>query len=271
MSTLGRGSSGAVAVLALAAVAVAVFAHPADAAIAVTQRDSILTLSFADQNAFSDASLGTRTTLGLFGGAPDTRNFGWITPTGTSNFQVVSNTLDFGVSAPVLVPGSPNSIENFTVGANAALPTAGSIVVSGDLAVNVALSGADSSISTGIANNHRYLDEIYDPVANQAIGAPFSVTVLIPGDYSQAGTATGNHQLLSLGAAWTIDKNFVYNGTNTTFAAHIDNYQGSAVTPVNLEYQIFGAPVPEPSTYALLLAGLGLLGLVMRHKKHQPA
>ena len=31
------------------------------------------------------------------------------------------------------------------------------------------------------------------------------------------------------------------------------------------------APIPEPETYALLLAGLGLLGVVARRRKSQTA
>ncbi len=31
------------------------------------------------------------------------------------------------------------------------------------------------------------------------------------------------------------------------------------------------APVPEPETYAMLLAGLGLLGVLARRRKHRPA
>jgi hypothetical protein len=46
-------------------------------------------------------------------------------------------------------------------------------------------------------------------------------------------------------------------GTETS----ISNYSVSFAT----------APIPEPETYAMLLAGLGFLGFMERRRKQQPA
>jgi probable HAF family extracellular repeat protein len=48
---------------------------------------------------------------------------------------------------------------------------------------------------------------------------------------------------------------------------------GTAVNSITGEYQAFlltpTAPVPEPETYAMMLAGLGLLGLTARRRKQK--
>lgn len=46
----------------------------------------------------------------------------------------------------------------------------------------------------------------------------------------------------------------------------IGNGQGDGYYSVS-EFQAIGSPVPEPETYAMLLAGLGLLGFTARHRK----
>jgi len=73
------------------------------------------------------------------------------------------------------------------------------------------------------------------------------------------GTVTGS-QLISLAATGTKSGTFKYTVTNNTSGVADETlYLGAA----SYEYT---SAVPEPSTYALLLAGMGLIGVVSRRK-----
>lgn len=234
------------------------------AAVVVTQRLSQETLSFLDTSKFSDGRQDTATTLSLAGAAGDSRTFGWTTPNNALNFNVVS----FGAftnTPPGFVPGFPNDTYPFTV--STATGGIGSVVVSHSLNVNAAPAGAICFVTSGIISDRYYLDQTCNPNANQSNGAPFRVVVTIPGNYTVAGTAKGNHQLISIGASWTIDKNFVLVGPNTVFEAHIDVYQGPTTanpTPLNLEYRIFGDRAPNGTPIPLpLLSMIGLASALL--------
>ena len=61
-------------------------------------------------------------------------------------------------------------------------------------------------------------------------------------------------------------------GTNTAYSAYVqDNAIGAQYT--NYAYRVtdIAAPVPEPETYAMLLAGLGLMGGIARRRKQKLA
>lgn len=75
--------------------------------------------------------------------------------------------------------------------------------------------------------------------------------------------------------AWDVPINCCYGmQTNTTTLASAivtDSLRFTATGGDNLysvsEIQAFGQPVPEPETYALMLAGLGLVGFAARRRK----
>jgi hypothetical protein len=259
------------ALLAAAVVAASTSAH---AALSFVSRTTSQTLVFSDNNAFSDAVGTTATTLGLTGPAGDTVTLNYLVPVGLSSFSVVSNTPDFSVNAPtLLLTGPPNNRQNFTVTNVSAFPAAGSITVAEQLGVNVTPPGAVNSFATGTAGGFHFLDEVYSPLAQQSNGNPFSFSVSIKGNYAASGTSTGQHQLISFDSTfWTIDQNFVFDGTNTVFAAHINPYVDFATTPINLEYRIFGAavsPVPLPPSLWLMMGGLGVLGALAKRRREE--
>lgn len=91
------------------------------------------------------------------------------------------------------------------------------------------------------------------------------------GDASDCTTATNPNSFLDastvsagwvLGTAYLINDQgwFVGDAYNIKNVRHAFLWSDAAVT-------IIVAAVPEPSTYAMLLAGLGLIGFTARHKK----
>ncbi|MDT7519546.1 FxDxF family PEP-CTERM protein [Rhodoferax sp. TBRC 17660] len=49
------------------------------------------------------------------------------------------------------------------------------------------------------------------------------------------------------------------------------NWQGQSFNGGDVVFSVNVAPVPEPETYAMMLAGLGLLGAAARHRKQKQA
>jgi hypothetical protein len=103
-----------------------------------------------------------------------------------------------------------------------------------------------------------------------ADGFPFHYQISVLGDWSEVGTDTGQHQLVRINPLWTIERNFEFDGTHTVFSAHIDSYFDSAAYDLNMQYVLYGAPVPEPESYALMLAGLLSIALFCRCRQRFP-
>jgi hypothetical protein len=262
-------ASGAALIL-MSGLAVASMPSAHASPVVFTGRTTTQTLSFADTSGFSDAGVATTTHLGVSGALGDTVTLNYLIPAGATGFSVGSLSPDFAVTAPVYTANSPNGTQTFTISGNAPSGAVGTIQLHESLSVGAAPSGALNTLSTGTLGGVNYLDETYNPVANQTVGHPFTYTVILPGDYSASGTAAGDHELISLGAAWSIGQSWVFNGSTTTFSVTIPDYQGVGVTPLNLEYQIYGAtPVPLPAGSWLMVSGLGLLAAVVRRKSEE--
>lgn len=233
--------------------------------IVVESRDSTEMLSFTDASAFSDASISGTTSFNIAGNAGDTLSLGFTEPHGSTSVATsVSGSFTLAAGAPIIA--SPNDTYPLNVTATGT-PSVGGLVISSNLGVNVAPSGAVATLNNGISGGFHYLDESYNPTANQTSGATFSYTVDIAGNYSGSGVGAGLHQLESLNSNWAVTQNFVFNGTDTVFSATVNDYN-PAIDQIGLEYRIYGAPAPVPLPAAcwLLLGGLGGLA-AFRPKK----
>ncbi len=100
----------------------------------------------------------------------------------------------------------------------------------------------------------------------------FSPTVMLGGNtYSATG---GYYQLFQNGTPMGSETAF---GTATTFTGLAAGdyslawtaFKGAGAIAGVVNVAGFAAPVPEPETYAMLLAGLGMMGLIARRRSRQ--
>jgi hypothetical protein len=69
--------------------------------------------------------------------------------------------------------------------------------------------------------------------------------------------------------AWGDLRMYALSDFGSTFDAEVTPLNNAGVELIGLQAGV--APVPEPETYAMMLAGLGLMGFMVRRRKHQPA
>ena len=141
-------------------------------------------------------------------------------------------------------------------------------------------NGADFSSSwtvLGVAAGHQVLafggtgSQGFGGCGSQFLdaGGVFTCEVFISGDHPE-GMGTGDAYVTSLDPSYNVTSDFVYDANikATVFGVSTGDYTG--VNP-SLGINIVGAPVPEPATWAVMLAGLGGLGVAMRSRRKQAA
>jgi hypothetical protein len=97
---------------------------------------------------------------------------------------------------------------------------------------------------------------------DSGVGINYFVYIHLPGDWSTSGTATGDHEFNSVAAGFSIPT-FIYDPVSKMTTVFTDNldYTGGLVA---LNFTLFGGPaaVPEPSTWAMMIAGFAGLGFL---------
>jgi hypothetical protein len=185
----------------------------------------------------------TRYTFGL---APPYTNLSW---TGDTNIQV-SNIVQLSnsVSADLTALTGQNGQTS--------------------LSITDVAGGPAPHIQVGVLNGTYFLEESHASAGGAVDGSPFTWQIKLPGDWSSVGTNTGQHKLVSINPLWTIDNNFTFDGTDTTFRAHLDNYINDGNHNINIDFIIYGGQVPLPST--LMLLGSGLVGIGILRRRWSP-
>ncbi len=86
--------------------------------------------------------------------------------------------------------------------------------------------------------------------------------------YQDAGNSWHDLTVISPHRSWGMDMGNASFAPIVAKAFVIDIVGGDHLASVS-EFQAFGSVVPEPETYALMLAGLGLVGAVARRRKQR--
>ena len=96
----------------------------------------------------------------------------------------------------------------------------------------------------------------YDAISFNGIG--YYVYAYMPGDWTTEGTSSGDYTNLSVAAGFTTPT-LSYGGGITTVETFTLNYPGDLTSALTITL-IGGSPVPEPSTWAMMLIGFGGIG-----------
>jgi len=128
---------------------------------------------------------------------------------------------------------------------------------------NVYNSSLANLYVTGLTSNFSALTLTVFDADNTLVTTPHSVNV----GALQTGTTNLKATFLDSAVPWNLAANTTYkvvvSGTSTVLNSNIAltgvYFKGATAGPVT--------PVPEPETYAMLLAGLGLVGTMVRRRK----
>lgn len=97
-------------------------------------------------------------------------------------------------------------------------------------------------------------------------GGIFVDNIFITGDWSGLGTNSGNHTGLTFSSGYSVINDFVYDPMNNWTLLTISTGAFDGLNPGIDFFLIGSSAVPEPSTWALMLAGFGLVGATLRRR-----
>ena len=240
-------------------------ALPVAALSATLTNDNIDTRTTTNVLSFSDLAFDNldkvRTDVLQFQGA--------VGDSGTFNVTGAFNPGD----TTSVVSGSGISISNVTAPGAFGFSWTATVVGSANQTVTQSWSMAQTtSVVTGVTGGGlNYLEFNGNNNGFLKTGGTFDYSVTLPGDWSTQGTATGDSQLLGLGAGFVVTKDFVFDPTSNTTTVEVLSTSYAAGSPnVGLNFMLYGStavPVDEPTPTALLLAGLGAIGWIGRRRQ----
>ena len=243
----------------LAAMAAALPAVAMSASLTNSNIDTRTTtnlLSFSDL-AFDNVSKLRTDTLRFHGSVGDAGKFTIDGPFGPTVVVSVVAGAGMSVANETLDPtGSVSYRAAITGTANQSITQSWTVHTSPSLSVGVSGNGLHTLEFVGA--NNGFLKS----------GGVFDYAVTLPGNWSTQGTATGDFELLGLNPEFSITKDFTFDpASNTTTLEVLDTHYDLKHPNVGLDFVVFGSPVSEPLTPALLLSGLGALGWMRRRRQ----
>ena len=134
--------------------------------------------------------------------------------------------------------------------------------------VSIQLIGGNS-----IVNTISFSSLVYNPVmAIQSLGSSDTASYVFTQPFTLLSQG-GGHWGGGSASLSVVGNTLTGNEGNGTIQFHGSFSSISWTVPDGENYHMFtiGAPVPEPETYAMMLAGLGLLGFIARRRKQGPA
>lgn len=177
-------------------------------------------------------------------------------------------TVDSGTGASLRLVSSNG--DNYAVNVNTGA-SAGAVGVQGNIAkgfTGVSYTNSNASTPTVIpaSTTLYYIDSTNDTLSYA--NAPFSTpSITTIGALEHDIVKANGFDVLSNGTAFSAF--LMDGGTGKTILANINLSTGAATKVGDFAATINGltiAPVPEPETYAMLIAGLGLIGAASRRK-----
>lgn len=133
-------------------------------------------------------------------------------------------------------------------------------------------SGHSSGISDGVYHDRSVLDTTYTNYHFDTLITAFGANWdLVPGGAGQGLQLFAGGELVTPQIANTYTGGFFGLVSTTAFnlvSVHSGSFNGLAETH-NVDNVVFTSAVPEPASTALMLAGLGLMGAVVRRRRAQ--